>query len=285
MRTLAPFAAAVRCPAPAARTIHTTAAALSKRREKRKAELAAQRAAEVEATRRAHEQLRKLKDTAFLNSLEHPEQLFQTTQITQQDRAISMSATPAPGAEATGDGESAGSGGGSRVKRRADSGKYSCHVQSSEIRLVTDVAPKALAAADNTYSAYLMPDTAGGSPAVQSDIVRRIVALENSSAKGVVHYNIRRAVETFGRSDGDSGSPEVQAAVWTVRINQLEDHLRSHRKDHQNRRAYTMLLHKRAKMLKYLRRESLERYYVCLKQLGLTKEMVEGEIVTPKRIA
>ncbi|KAJ2173074.1 hypothetical protein EV181_007477 [Coemansia sp. RSA 532] len=119
---------------------------------------------------------------------------------------------------------------------------------------------------------------------MQGDIVRRIVALENSNAKGVVHYNIRRAVETFGRSEGDSGSAEVQAAVWTVRINQMEDHMRSNRKDHQNRRAYTKLLHKRAKMLKYLKRESLERYYVCLKQLGLTKDMVEGEILQPKHV-
>ncbi|KAJ2446590.1 hypothetical protein GGF42_005651, partial [Coemansia sp. RSA 2424] len=63
------------------------------------------------------------------------------------------------------------------------------------------------------------------------------------------------------------------------------EHLRGHNKDHHNRRSYTKLLHKRAKMLKYLKRESLERYYLCLKQLGLTKEMVEGEILQPKRIA
>ncbi|KAJ2686125.1 hypothetical protein H4R19_006739 [Coemansia spiralis] len=275
MRSPVPFAtaAAVRASL-AARAVHTTAVPLSKRRTKRKAELAAQRAAEVEAVRRAEEHLRKLKDSTFLNSLEHPERLFQSTQITQQDRAISMGAAKSVDPAA----------GGGSVKRQADSGKYACNVQPSEIRLVTHVAPKALAAADYAYGAYPMADMASGNPAVQSDIVRRIVALENSSAKGVVHYNTHMAVAAFERSAGDSGSPEVQAAVWTVRINQLEDHLRAHRKDHQNRRAYTMLLHKRAKMLKYLRRESLERYYVCLKQLGLTKEMVEGEIVTPRRI-
>ncbi|KAJ2359659.1 hypothetical protein IW150_007721 [Coemansia sp. RSA 2607] len=125
---------------------------------------------------------------------------------------------------------------------------------------------------------------AGKAPRIQADIVRRIVALENANSKAVVHYNIGRAVDTFGRSEGDSGSPEVQAAVWTVRINNLEDHLRTNRKDHQNRRSYTKLLHKRAKMLKYLKRESLERYYLCLKQLGLTKDMVEGEILQPKRV-
>ncbi|KAJ2768531.1 hypothetical protein IWQ56_002901 [Coemansia nantahalensis] len=276
MRIPVPFVAAARAP-PAARAVHTTTVSLATRRSKRKAELAAQRAAEVETKRRAEERLRQLKDTAFLNSLERPDRLFQSTQITQQDRAISMGT-------ASSEGPATGSGTGSSVKRLADSGKYACSVRPSEIQLITHVAPKALAAADNTYSNYLVSDMASGNPTVQSDIVRRIVALENSSAKGVVQYNTRMAVAAFGRSAGDSGSPEVQAAVWTVRINQLEDHLRAHRKDHQNRRAYTMLLHKRAKMLKYLRRESLERYYMCLKQLGLAKEMVEGEIVTPKRI-
>ncbi|KAI9503597.1 ribosomal protein S15, partial [Coemansia spiralis] len=109
--------------------------------------------------------------------------------------------------------------------------------------------------------------------------VRRVAALDNANAKAITMFNIGRALEKFGRSDADSGSAEVQAAVWTVRINSLEEHLRQNHKDHQNRRSYTKLLHKRAKMLKYLRRESLERYYLCLKQLGLTKEMVEGEIL------
>ncbi|KAJ1999160.1 hypothetical protein GGI04_004690 [Coemansia thaxteri] len=139
--------------------------------------------------------------------------------------------------------------------------------------------------ADSRYSLQVMPEMAEKSAHIQADIVRRVVSLDNANSKAIMHYNIGKAVETFGRSEDDSGSPEVQAAVWTVRINNLEDHLRGHNKDHHNRRSYTKLLHKRAKMLKYLKRESLERYYLCLKQLGLTKEMVEGEILQPKRIA
>ncbi|KAJ2575479.1 hypothetical protein GGH95_003762 [Coemansia sp. RSA 1836] len=130
-----------------------------------------------------------------------------------------------------------------------------------------------------------MPEQAEKNAHIQADIVRRVVSLDNANSSAIMHYNISNAVKTFGRSEGDSGSPEVQAAVWTVRINNLEEHLRGHNKDHHNRRSYTKLLHKRAKMLKYLKRESLERYYLCLKQLGLTKEMVEGEILQPKRIA
>ncbi|KAJ2449400.1 hypothetical protein EV183_004912 [Coemansia sp. RSA 2336] len=256
------------------RALHTTAWAQGKRLSNRKAELAEQRAAEADAKRQAEERLRKLKDTAFLNSLEHPDQLFSTTQITEQDRAISLSATGPVAAHSEKE----------AVKREARSGKYLSSVDADEMRMVTDAAPRAVAGDGGLFGTGILPSAAENRPDVQGDIVRRVVALENSNAKGVVHYNIRRAVETFGRAAGDSGSPEVQAAVWTVRINQLEDHLRANRKDHQNRRAYTKLLHKRAKMLKYLKRQSLERYYLCLKQLGLTKEMVEGEILQPKRI-
>ncbi|KAJ2670768.1 hypothetical protein IWW42_003801 [Coemansia sp. RSA 1085] len=273
------MASLVRCAAragraAAGRALHTTPRAQGKRLSNRKAELAEQRAAEAEARRQAEERLRRLKDTAFLNSLEQPERLFSTTQITEQDKAASLSAT----------GPAAAQDDAQAVRREARSGKFLSSVDAEEMRMVTEAAPRAAAGAGGLFGAGILPSPAENRPEVQGDIVRRVVALENANAKGVVHYNIRRAVETFGRAAGDSGSPEVQAAVWTVRINQLEDHLRISRKDHQNRRAYTKLLHKRAKMLKYLKRESLERYYLCLKQLGLTKDMVEGEILQPKRI-
>ncbi|KAJ2159949.1 hypothetical protein GGF46_002613 [Coemansia sp. RSA 552] len=262
------------------RSLHTSAVAHGKRLSNRRAELAAQRAAAAEAKQRAVEQLRALKDTQFLNSLAQPEQLFASTQITQQDKAAdSTQASPSPTRAAALSGDDKGS-----IRRTADSGRYACQVSPDEMQLVTDVAPRAAVGVDSEFGVSFLPETAIGNPRVQADIVRRVVALENSNAKGVTHYNIARAIQTFGRRTGDSGSPEVQAAVWTVRINQLEAHLRTHRKDHHNRRAYTMLLHRRAKMLKYLRRESLERYYVCLKQLGLTRAMVEGEIIQPKRI-
>ncbi|ORY02526.1 S15/NS1 RNA-binding domain-containing protein [Basidiobolus meristosporus CBS 931.73] len=112
----------------------------------------------------------------------------------------------------------------------------------------------------------------------QAEMLRRLVSLENSNQKGIMLYNIRKAMETFGRCEGDTGSPEVQAAIWTVRIRNLERHMVDHHKDVHNRRSLVHLLHKRAKMLRYLKGQSLERYYVCLKQLGLTKDMVEGEI-------
>ncbi|KAJ2082154.1 hypothetical protein H4R24_001782 [Coemansia sp. RSA 988] len=262
------------------RAIHTTTAVHAKRGSARKAELAAARVAEAEAARRAEEQLRKLKDTRFLNTLEKPGRLFETTQITQRDAAAEIAAGQQGGLLQ----DKRGQPGGDKVRRRADSGKYACLVKPSEIELVTTIGPKAEKSINRGYSLSYMHESTDGNPTVQSDIVRRVVALENSNAKGVSRYNVHTAVEMFGRTEGDSGSPEVQAAVWTVRINQLEDHLRANHKDHQNRRAYTKLQHKRAKILKYLKRKSLERYYVCLKQLGLTKDMVVGEILIPKRV-
>ncbi|KAJ2492724.1 hypothetical protein IWW37_001170 [Coemansia sp. RSA 2050] len=263
----------------AVRTLYTTPALAVKRRNNRKAELEAQRNAEAEAARRAQEQLRKLKDTDFLNSLINPEKLFSTTQISQEDAAAAVSGSGGSALL-----QQAGGEGASVIRREANSGHFACHVRPEEVKLVTEVAPKAMVGSDFRFSLQVMPEMAEKSAQIQADIVRRVVSLDNANSSAIMHYNIGNAVKTFGRSDGDSGSPEVQAAVWTVRINNLEDHLRGHNKDHHNRRAYTKLLHKRAKMLRYLKRESLERYYLCLKQLGLTKEMVEGEILQPKRI-
>ncbi|KAJ1800054.1 hypothetical protein LPJ59_001391 [Coemansia sp. RSA 2399] len=264
-----------------ARAIHTTSITSSKRRlSNRKAELEAQRVAEAEARERAKEQLKKLKDTEFLNSLVHPNRLFQSTQVSQQDAAISSSLAFQSKGSAGDSGQSFEAG----LRRKADSGAYAYHIDPRDMDLICEVAPKAASGVDTGFGHSIMPEAINKNGETQADIVRRIAALDNANAKAVSKYNVRKAIAKFGRSDGDSGSAEVQAAVWTIRINSLEDHLRSNNKDHQNRRKYTLLLHKRAKMLKYLKRECLERYYLCLNQLGLTKAMVEGEILIPKRI-
>ena len=75
----------------------------------------------------------------------------------------------------------------------------------------------------------------------------------------------------YGRSDGDTGSAEVQAALLTERINELTDHLRSHAKDHHSRRGLLMLVGKRRRFLDYLQRDDLEGYRALIKELGLRK--------------
>ena len=78
-------------------------------------------------------------------------------------------------------------------------------------------------------------------------------------------------IEKFGRSDGDTGSAEVQIALLTERINELTEHLRSHTKDHHSRRGLLMLVGKRRRLLRYLERADLDRYRQVVADLGLRR--------------
>lgn len=73
----------------------------------------------------------------------------------------------------------------------------------------------------------------------------------------------------FGRSDGDTGSTEVQVALLTERINHLTEHLRAHRKDHHSRRGLLMLVGQRRRLLAYLEGSDLGRYRELVSELGL----------------
>ncbi len=78
-------------------------------------------------------------------------------------------------------------------------------------------------------------------------------------------------IERFGESSHDTGKTEVQVALLTERINQLTDHLRTHKKDHHSRRGLLMLVGQRRRFLRYLERSDLERYRALVKELGLRK--------------
>ena len=81
----------------------------------------------------------------------------------------------------------------------------------------------------------------------------------------------REIVSRYGRDDSDTGSTEVQVALLTSRINELTDHLRTHRKDHHSRRGLLMLVGKRRRLLKYLQASDIERYRALIGQLGLRR--------------
>jgi small subunit ribosomal protein S15 len=78
-------------------------------------------------------------------------------------------------------------------------------------------------------------------------------------------------VGKHGRHEGDTGSPEVQIALLTTRINELTEHLRSHSKDHHSRRGLLMLVGKRRRLLGYLQKKDLEGYRALIKELGLRR--------------
>jgi small subunit ribosomal protein S15 len=81
----------------------------------------------------------------------------------------------------------------------------------------------------------------------------------------------RDIVDKFGKSERDTGSPEVQVALLTARINQLTEHLREHRHDHHSRRGLLMLVGQRRRLLNYLQRKQLDRYRSLISELGLRR--------------
>jgi small subunit ribosomal protein S15 len=78
-------------------------------------------------------------------------------------------------------------------------------------------------------------------------------------------------VVKFGDTDADTGKTEVQVAMLTERINELTEHLRTHRKDHSSRRGLLMLVGRRRRFLNYLQHEDLERYRTVIRELGLRR--------------
>ena len=74
-----------------------------------------------------------------------------------------------------------------------------------------------------------------------------------------------------GRADADTGSPQVQVALLTARINQLTQHLRTHRHDHYSRRGLLKLVGRRRRLLNYLQKRDLEGYRALIKELGLRR--------------
>ena len=71
--------------------------------------------------------------------------------------------------------------------------------------------------------------------------------------------------------DSDTGSPEVQIALLTSRINHLTEHLRAHQKDHHSRRGLLMLVGRRRRLLDYVKRNDIERYRTIISRLGLRR--------------
>ncbi|MEW9093890.1 MAG: 30S ribosomal protein S15 [Clostridiaceae bacterium] len=78
-------------------------------------------------------------------------------------------------------------------------------------------------------------------------------------------------LKTHARHEGDTGSPEVQIALLTERINHLNDHLKTHKKDFHSRRGLLMMVGKRRGLLNYLMKKDIERYRSIIQQLGLRK--------------
>ena len=78
-------------------------------------------------------------------------------------------------------------------------------------------------------------------------------------------------IQEHGRTEGDTGSPEVQVSILTERINNLTDHFKAHAKDNHSRRGLLMMVNKRRSLLDYLKKEDSGRYAAIIVKLGLRK--------------
>ncbi len=78
-------------------------------------------------------------------------------------------------------------------------------------------------------------------------------------------------IDTHKTHDSDTGSPEVQIALLTERINHLNEHLKIHKKDHHSRRGLLKMVGQRRNLLNYVKDKNIERYRVIIEKLGLRK--------------
>ena len=78
-------------------------------------------------------------------------------------------------------------------------------------------------------------------------------------------------ITSYQTHEGDTGSPEVQVAMLTARINELNEHLKLHKKDHHSRRGLLKMVGKRRSLLTYLKEKDLDRYKSLIEKLGLRK--------------
>ncbi|KAJ1909801.1 hypothetical protein IWQ60_010980 [Tieghemiomyces parasiticus] len=239
------------------RALHTSPATLAKL-SRRKLEIRESVQKAQEAAQAVVEERRQRMNTPFLNSLVQPQELFQST----LDPASTLDTAPA-----------------TLTDTAEPVPKLILGLQEDDKKFLLETIPEVQLSFKKVGSEDEIPSTFS---AVEN--IHKSLSLSNAGSPDITKWNKQVAIRTFGRKEGDSGSSEVQAAIWTIRINNLKQHLIKNPKDRYNNRRYTMLQHKRAKILRYLKRCSLERYAKCLKQLGLRPDMVENQILPVSRV-
>ena len=81
----------------------------------------------------------------------------------------------------------------------------------------------------------------------------------------------KAVIDAHAKHEGDTGSPEVQVALLTARIEQLTEHFKVHKQDHHSRRGLLMMVNRRRSLLDYLHRKDAERYKALIQKLGLRR--------------
>ncbi|KAI9918207.1 hypothetical protein PsorP6_013304 [Peronosclerospora sorghi] len=138
-------------------------------------------------------------------------------------------------------------------------------------RCASYIAPPRLSA-ENTYRFGLKLDDIKPENEEQEATLGRlkaVLSLRNAPQHELNKAQVAKAIEIFQRFPGDTGSSEVQIAVLTQKILRSTAHAQSHKKDHHSRRGLIAMVEKRRKLLKYLRRKDLDKYYAVVAALGL----------------
>jgi small subunit ribosomal protein S15 len=81
----------------------------------------------------------------------------------------------------------------------------------------------------------------------------------------------QKLIEDFRRDDSDTGSPDVQIAILTKRIDELTEHLKNHKRDHHSRRGLLQMVGRRRRLLEYVKRADIDRYRGLIERLGLRR--------------
>jgi small subunit ribosomal protein S15 len=112
--------------------------------------------------------------------------------------------------------------------------------------------------------ACLLDAVGGGTDTTTTfEVQREIMALDQATKAEIIRE--------FGTKEGDTGSPEVQIALLTRRINQLTEHLKQHKHDHHSRRGLLILVGQRRRLLNYLAKVDIERRRAIADKLGLRR--------------
>lgn len=102
-----------------------------------------------------------------------------------------------------------------------------------------------------------------------AETLKRAYGFQNAGKPELNRQVARQMIEIFGRQNGDTGSPEVQMGVMTVKINYLIDHCQRHPKDKRSRRGLEMLVSKRRRIMDFFKRTNYVRYKKCIRMLSL----------------
>jgi small subunit ribosomal protein S15 len=119
--------------------------------------------------------------------------------------------------------------------------------------------------------AYRRASRPGGQWPRLDDIPARASLLTQETPMSITVEDKARVIAEYATAPGDTGSPEVQVAIMTSRINTLTEHFKSHKKDNHSRRGLLMMVAQRRKLLDYLKRKDVARYQSLIQRLGIRR--------------